>query len=495
MYIGIDLGTTFSAVACMRDERPEIIPNREGARLTPSVVLIQEDGRVVVGDAAKDQAVIFPQGVVSAVKNYMGKKMEFALADGGRYTPEVISSFILRRLIQDAEYFIGGNINGAVITIPAYFTDAQRKATVDAAQIAGIHLLATINEPTAAAICYAHRLREKEPMNIMIYDLGGGTFDVTIIRAEGMNIQVLSTHGLSGVGGKFFDQAIADQVCEHFAEKFDIDLESDEYLDEYQELLLKAETCKIQLSNKTSAVIPLRVGKVKESVTITREFLENAVRKLYLRTESSIKKAMRDANLTFDQLDRVVLVGGSSKIPFIQHELQALTGLTPCADMNPDEAVALGAAIYADICTQESGEETVSDVCSHSIGIVVVHALQQVNHILIRRNSHLPCSVEESLYTTIDNQSSIRLTLTEGEFAELCDVTELATQTIELPGGLPLGTEIAIVLMLDENQILHFHVKIPSIGLYKEYTISRTQNLDEERLRELQGLSLSRNIS
>lgn len=496
MRIGIDLGTTFSVAAQVKDGQSEVVPNREGARLTPSVVLVQEDGKVVVGDAAKEQAVIVPEGVVTAVKNYMGKQHSFHLSDGKDYTPEMISSFILRRLVEDVERFTGQKVDGAVVTIPAYFTDAQRKATEDAAKLAGLNLLGTINEPTAAAIYYASRIKSSDPQNIMVYDLGGGTFDVTIIRTQGMDVRVLSTHGLSGVGGKLFDQAIVDYVCEEFASKHDIDLEDDDYLDEYQELVLKAENCKIQLSSKDSAIIPLRVGKVKESITVTREFLENEVMKLYMRTEASIRKAIREAGISFESLDKVVLVGGSSKIPLIQHQIEKLLGRKPSMDVNPDEAVALGAAIYAQIQDGRSADTaTVSDVCSHSIGVAVISKeLNEVNHILIKRNSRIPCSVEEALYTTMADQASIRLTITEGEFSEMCDVTQLAVESINLPKGLPKGTEVGIVVALDAGQLLHLYVKIPLAGIDKEYTISRQQNMDLERLEELQGVTLGKDI-
>lgn len=489
MNVGIDLGTTFSAVARIRQGQPEIIINREGDRLTPSVVLIQEDGSVIVGSAAKEQAVIQPHGVVASVKNYMGTREEFLLTDGKRYLPEVISSFILRRLVQDAERFAGEPVEGAVITIPAYFTDAQRKATIDAAQLAGIPLLAVINEPTAAAVYYAKCLGETRPLNLMIYDLGGGTFDVTILSAREMNIQVLSTGGLSRTGGKDLDMAIVEYVCQVFLEKHDIDLEDEEYQDEYQELVLKAESCKIQLSSKESASIPLRVGRAKESVTVTREFLETQVRKLYLRTEGVVKRAMRDAGLTFQQLDKVVLVGGSSMIPLIQRSLYQLTGIVPSADVNPSEAVALGAAIYA------NRHCTVSDVCSHSIGVAAFSRGGQINHILIPRSSRLPCQVEESFYTMRENQSGVVMTLTEGESADLSDVTTISEQTIRLPSGLPRGTEVTITLSLDANQLLHLRLCVAAAGVCEEYTIDRTQNLDAETLKKWQGLALSRNIS
>lgn len=488
MKVGIDLGTTFSVVARMWQGEPEVIINREGDRLTPSVVLIQGDGSVIVGSAAKEQAVIQSDSVVTAVKNYMGTKKEFCLADGKQYLPEVISSFILRRLIQDAERFANERVEGAVITIPAYFTDAQRKATMDAAQLAKVPLLAVINEPTAAAIYYASRLHETRPLNLMIYDFGGGTFDVTLISAKGMDIQVLSTGGLSRTGGKDLDMAIVDHVCGIFLEKHDIDLEDEEYRDEYQDLMLKAEVCKTQLSGKESASIPLRVGRAKENIVVSREFLETKVRKLYLRTEEVVKRAMRDANLTFSQLDKVVLVGGSSKIPLIQSSLQALTGIAPSVDVNPAEAVALGSAIYAE------QRCAVKDVCSHSIGIAAFSNGQQVNHILISRNSRLPCQMDESFYTMSEGQASIVMTLTEGESPNLSDVTILSEQTVFLPAGLPEGTEVTVALSLDTNQILHLQLHVAKAGFSKEYTIRRTQNLGAEELKKLQGLALTKNI-
>lgn len=490
MNVGIDLGTTFSAIARMKLGQPEIMTNREGERLTPSVVLIQEDGKVVVGSAAKEQAIIQSQGVVRTVKNYMGKREKFHLSDGQTYAPELIASFILQRLLEDAERFAGERVEGAVITIPAYFADAQRKATMDAAHLAQVPLLEMINEPTAAAVYYASRLGQTQPMKLMVYDLGGGTFDVTILSVQGMNIQVLSTDGILQTGGNELDMAIVEYVCQVFIEKHDIDLEDDEYQDEYQDLILKAESCKEQLSVKESASIPLRVGRVKENVTITRAFLETKVRKLYMRTEACVKRAMRNAGLaSFQQIDKLVLVGGSSKIPLIQQSLQALTGLVPSLDVNPSEAVALGAAIYANnLCA-------VSDVCSHSIGAAAFTKIGQINHILIPRSSRLPCQVEEHFFTMRQNQPSILMTLTEGESDNLNDVVKLSEQTILLPAGLPQGTELIVTLSLDTNQLLHLQLRVDAADFSKEYDIQRTQNLDPETLKRWQGLALSRDIS
>lgn len=488
MKIGIDLGTTFSAVARIWQGRPEIIPNREGERLTPSVVLIEKDGSVLVGREAKSQSILQPDSVVMSVKNYMGTKKEFFPADGERYLPEVISSLILRRLVEDAGTRSGEPVDGVVITIPAYFTDAQRKATIDAARLANIPLLAVINEPTAAAVYYTSRQEGTRPMTVMVYDFGGGTFDVSFLTIKGTDIQVLRTGGISRTGGGHLDMKLVDHVRKLFQKKYGIDLRDEEYQDEYQDLILKAETCKIDLSSKERAAISLRVGSFKEKVEIDREFLEAEVRPLYLRTEEKVKRTLAEAGLTFSQLDKVLLVGGTTRIPLIQRSIQALTGIVPSMEVDPSEAVALGAAIYAE------HKCTVRDVCSHGIGIAAFADGYQKNHVMIRQNSRLPCRMNESLYTMTDRQSSILVTLTEGESEDLRDITILSEQTVRLPAGLPRGTEVTIDLSLDVNQLLHLRLQIPSVGFSKEYDIERTQNLGEEELKKLQGLALSKNI-
>jgi len=492
LRLGIDLGTTFSAGAYINTaDEPEIIINKEGGRLMPSVVYFEDCNKVIVGEAAKENSILYPRRVISAVKNYMGKKVDFPMENGKSYTPEEISAFILRKLVNDATEYAGQDVEGVVITIPAYFTDAQRKATEDAAKIAGIRLLATINEPTAAAIYYAHKLRLEGNANVMVYDLGGGTFDVTIIQIKQSDIVVKSTHGLANVGGKFFDQDIVDYVCDYLMEKHNIDLEEEEYLDEYQELILKAENCKIQLSSKNSANIIIKIGRIKESIPITKELFEDKVKKFYNRSVISMKKALRDSGLTFDDLDKIILVGGSSKIPYISQQIQNLTGKQPSKEVNPDEAVALGAALYSNMLMEDVNESSIIDVCSHSIGVVVIDNLknkQKVNHILIPRNSSLPCGVEQIFYTTVNNQKAIELSVTEGEFKELSDVTTLFTSIIDLPEKLPAGTEVKIRLELDKNQLLHIYCEIPSVQLSEEFTIKRDANMDDEELNELMGL-------
>lgn len=494
MVLGIDLGTTYS-VGSYIDENgePKAIVNTEGSNVTPSVVYFENKNSVVVGQAAKDNSIISPENVVSAVKNYMGKKQIFKSTYGQEYTPEVISSFILKKVVGDANIYLNPKtpIKDVVVTIPAYFTDAQRKATEDAAKIAGLNLLGILNEPTAAALYYAHKTKLKKG-NVLVYDLGGGTFDVTIIQIEGENIIVKSTGGLSKVGGRFFDQDIVDYVCEYIDEKYDVDLEDEEYLDAYQELYERAEKVKIQLSSQQKAYIAVRAGKVRENVEITREFLEKIVGKLYQRSEFVVKKAMKDAGLTYSDLDRVIMAGGSSRIPYIKEKLQKLVGFEPSRDVNPDEVVGLGAAIYGEILSgkKKDSKKTIQDVCSHSIGIVTLDAKtsKKINSIQIHRNSRIPVSVTNTFRTAVDNQKGIELSVTEGEFVELTDVTIISTTYLELPSGLKKGTKIEIKLQLDMAQLIHVFVSIPAVRFEKEFSFERQANLSEDDIVKLTGL-------
>lgn len=272
MVVGIDLGTTYSVCAHVDENGvPRILDNKEGSKTTPSVVFFDGDTSIVVGEVAKDNSVINGQNVVSAVKNYMGKKNILKKKNDVEYTPEVVSSFILKKIVQDAESSLGEKVTGAVVTVPAYFTDAQRMATKHAAKLAELNLVGMINEPTAAALCYIKKQNVKNS-NIMIYDLGGGTFDVTILHVgDEDDVEVLSTGGLSNAGGRFFDQYIVDYVVSYMDDKYDIDLEDDEYCDELQELYIKAENAKIQLTNRSSTTIVLKVDRIKEQIEISKE--------------------------------------------------------------------------------------------------------------------------------------------------------------------------------------------------------------------------------
>lgn len=494
MILGIDLGTTYSVCSFLDENgEPQIVINTEGSRITPSVVYFESESSVIVGQAAKDNSITFPSDVISAVKNDMGIKKTYPVSYVEKCTPEVVSSFILKKIVSDANKYLDPEkpINDVIITIPAYFTDAQRVATEDAARIAGLNLIKTINEPTAAALYYATKSK-LDHANILIYDLGGGTFDVTIVRIDGNDINVKSTSGISKVGGRFFDEEIVDHIQSYIEDKYDIDLEDEEYLDIYQELFSKAEKAKIQLSSQNKAVISVRGGSFKESITITREFFENIVSKLYRRTEFNVNKALKDAGLTAADLDKVILVGGSSRIPYIENHLEALLGIKPSHEVNPDEVVAMGAAIYGRQLSDNGASDgkVIHDVCSHSIGVVTIDpsSMTKINSIIIKRNSPVPTDALIPFRTASDNQKEIDISITEGEFREVSDVTIIANEKIRLPEQLAMGTRGNIRLQLDKSQLVHAFLNIPEINYEKEFTFTRSSNLTQQEVDRLTGI-------
>ncbi len=492
MILGIDLGTTYSVGAYVdADGEPKVAVNSEGERLTPSVVMVEDKKRYIVGSVAKENCMIQPEDVISTVKNHMGKKVKFKVPCEVEYSPEEISSFIIKKVVKDSGESTGKRIDQVVVTVPAYFTDAQRKATEDAVALAGVNLAGMINEPTAAALYYVHK-NKLDKANIMVYDLGGGTFDVTILTIDGNTVNVKSTGGLSNAGGFFFDMHIVDYVCNQMKDKYNVWLKEDEYRDVYQDLCIKAEKCKIQLSNKDSATIAVWFGSIKENIVITRDFLESKIKSLYIRTESKMKEAIRNAGMKVEDIDCVLLVGGSSKIPYITYKIESFLGKKPSKEVNPDEAVALGAAIYGQMLENENRNKIkkFSDVCSHSIGIVIINrdSKRQENFILIPRNSKVPISNKQRFRTFCQNQSIIELTITEGEFKELTDITTIGTYEVELPKGLEEESLVEITISLDRDQIVHIHLDIPSAKLSKEYKMERKTNLSEEEIRYLTGI-------
>lgn len=497
MVLGIDLGTTYSVGAYIDNEgKPQVITNMEGEMTTPSVVYFESENSVIVGQTAKDNSFIYPEDVVSAVKNSMGQKITYKSSHGQEYTPEVVSSFILKKIVNDSQKRLDmkEKIKDVVVTIPAYFTDAQRMATEDAVRIAGLNLVGMINEPTAAALYYAVSTKLNHA-NILIYDLGGGTFDVTIVRIDDNDVVVKSTKGLSRVGGRFFDEDIVDYVRDYIEDKYDIDLEDEEYADAYQELFERAEKAKCQLSNKETTTIAVRTGTIRESVEITRAQFEKFVTKLYNRTEYIVKEAVKDAQMTMSDIDKVILVGGSSKIPYIETHLAELTGKEPSHEVHPDLVVAQGAALYGKQLsskTEGNDEETkvIHDVCSHSIGIVTIdpNTYKEINTIRIKRNTQLPITAEIPVKTAVENQQIAKLTVTEGEFKEVSDVTILSSNDIELPSGLPAETRIIIKLHLDKSQLVHMIVSIPATGYQSEFTFKRNTNLSSEEVKVLTGI-------
>lgn len=482
MIIGIDLGTTFSAAAYLdKDGIPHLMDNSRGNRLTPSVVMEDEDGTVVVGEDAKENMVLMGDSVISTVKDYMGTEREFTLASGNTFKPEQVSALILKKIVQDAQNFLGQQIRKAVVTVPAYFNDAQRQATKDAGKIAGIDVVALPNEPTAAALYYAWS-GKMEKGRILVYDLGGGTFDASIVEVNGRRAEVIATGGIRKLGGHFFDQLILNYVADYLLDHHELDIYEDEYIDELQELSLKAENCKVQLSSRNSAVIVIKIGKVRERMEITREQFEKMISGFYSRTESTVRMVLSDAGMTWKDIDKLLLIGGSSKIPYIAKRLQEFSDLVPSHEVNPDEAVALGAALYA-----SDVFEKIQDVCSHSLGIVSQSgkASGKYNSIIIPRNTALPARMSKDYYTGADNMKRIFLEVTEGEDEELEYVSILAGIEIQLPPGIPRNTKVTVEMFLNQNQLLHVYARIHTEPeIYKEIEIERKSNLNEEEIEE-----------
>lgn len=482
MILGIDLGTTYSVGAYLgKDGDVHVIDNAEGSELTPSVVFVEDKAHTIVGETARDNALLEPAKVISVIKNEMGKRTVVLEQDGIEYTPEIISSFILKKIARDAETSTGEKVEAMVITVPAYFKDSQRKATEDAATISGYPLLGMINEPTAAALCYIRQNNVKNE-KLLVYDLGGGTFDVTILNVKDEeNIEVISTDGLSHAGGSFFDKDIVELVRNKVREEKGIDLFDEAYTHDLQDLFIRAEKVKKELSLRGSANIIFRAGATPMNITVTREDLNDIVKDTCDKTKRKITQALDNAHLSKADIDRVILIGGSSRIPYIRDEISAFMGKEIQRDVNPDEAVAVGAAIYADILSK--GKTNFTDVNSHSIGLVVINSdRKEENERIILRNTHLPTEKTRRFKTVSENQKSIVLSVTEGEYRELTDVTVIGDFEIDLPVQVPKGTAVEITISLDVYQLIHINVSLPDFGVSEEYHMKRVANMDDEEL-------------
>ena len=492
MNLGIDLGTTFSCGAYVDEHgRPHAIVNSEGENTTPSVVFFESKDSVVVGQVAKDNSELFPNNVISLVKNSMGKldpsgKPVVFVTDYGEYSPEAVSSLILQKIVSDAGRALGLKepIKDVVVTIPAYFTDPQRKATEQAIKIAGLNCLGLINEPTAAAYYYASGIKLNSA-DILVYDLGGGTFDATVINVDGTNITVKSTGGLPKTGGSFFDHDIAEYVIKEIKSKYGLDLKDPEYVFEYQELLGKAEKAKIQLSNSIKAVIPIKAGKVRASVEITRDTFNGLIEKAYKRTEGVVKQTVRAAGIELRDLKKVILVGGSSRIPYIEKHLAELIGMEPSHEVNPDEVVAMGAALYAKSLEGAAVKSNIVDVCSHGIGITAIDPKngQEYNDIIIKRNTSIPAYAHRLYKLAEEGQKEITVTINEGDFKELTDVSEICTVPVPLPSKLPANSQVDIKIGIDREQLLHIFLRLPNQGnVESEITFDRKANMSEAQI-------------
>lgn len=492
--IGIDLGTTNSCAAVIEGGKPVIIPNAEGNRTTPSVVAFTKNGERLVGDLAKRQAITNAKGTVSSIKREMGTDCRMEL-DGRRRTPQEISAMILNKLKTDAEAYLGVPVTDAVITVPAYFNDVQRQATKDAGRIAGLNVQRIINEPTAAALAYG--LDHGESQKIMVYDLGGGTFDVSIIEIGDNVIEVLSTCGDNHLGGDDFDQRLTNYLVSEFKQETKVNLAKDPVA--LQRVREAAEKAKMELSSSMTAVVNLpfiaqdRNGPLHMDILVTRAVFERLTRDLIERTTMPVQTALNDAGLSLSQLGKVLLVGGSTRIPAVQEHVRSLVGMAPSKGLNPDECVALGAAIQGGtlaagvagsaMSASAPGQEILLlDVTPLSLSIETVGGVATR---LIDRNSTLPTRYSQIFTTASNFQSSVEIHVLQGERPMARDNKTIGkfklTGIKRAPRGVP---QIEVAFDLDTNGILKVSAKDLSTGRAQEITISSSSNLSEEEIRQ-----------
>mgnify|MGYP000008752399 CR=1 FL=1 len=507
-YIGIDLGTTFSCMAYIDENgQPVIIPNREGKNITPSTVLFDGD-TTIVGEEAKNQSILDPLNFEQFVKRHMGERdYFFKTSSGEKFSPESISAIILAKMKADAEEYLGESVDGVVITVPAYFNESQRKSTMDAGSIAGLNVLAIINEPTAAALAFGISKGCDKQQTIMVYDLGGGTFDVTVLRFDSTNITVLGTAGDRKLGGYDFDERIIKAVVEDAYSK-GLNIEDDDIA--RQDLQLKAEEAKKTLSAREKANIVLNIGGKPYKYTLTRDDFVDLVEPLLFKTIASMETACDEAGIEYSDLDKILLVGGSTRIPLVRDSIEEETGITPSSEVHPDEAVAIGAAFHVlDAVKKEQGKAkrgetsnkkvldamipettkhyTFKDVTSHGIGIVVTDKNDMdINSVILPKNTQVPASYTNQYQTSVPYQECLNVQVTQGEEEDLRYVTIIGNAEIEIaPRNKIVGIEVTI--SCDENSIIH--VRVYDLDLQRdlgEIHIDRVANLNEEEVRENQ---------
>ncbi|CDE61996.1 chaperone protein DnaK 2 [Fusobacterium sp. CAG:439] len=476
--IGIDLGTTNSVVAVMEGGKPTVIANAEGSRTTPSIVGFSKTGEKLVGQLAKRQAILNPDKTIASIKRHMGEDYKVNI-DGKDYTPQEISAMILRKLADDASSYLGEKVTSAVITVPAYFNDAQRQATKDAGRIAGLDVLRIVNEPTAAALAYG--LEKEKSEKVLVFDLGGGTFDVSILEIGDGVHEVLSTSGDTHLGGDDFDQKVMDWICDEFKKQEGIDLRGDKQA--MQRVKEAAEKAKCELSSvmETNINLPFITadanGPKHLDLNLTRAKFEDLCRDLLNRCKTPVENALKDAGITKNDINEVVLVGGSTRIPAVQQLVKEYTGKEPNQSVNPDEVVAVGAAVQAGVLAGEVKDIVLLDVTPLTLGI---ETLGGVMTPLVPRNTTIPVSKSQVFSTAENNQTAVDIHVLQGERPMAKDNKSLGMFRLDgIPPAMRGLPQIEVTFDIDANGIVNVSAKDKATNKEQKITITNSSNLSE----------------